>query len=127
MEEVDVAGEAELAACLTPMLERLPEPYREAVRLTELNGVSQVDVAGRLGLSVSGMKSRVQRGRRLLRISSAAALDFDRRGGVASFRGRPDGEGCGGGENDGGAGCGGRARPGRRLTAGGPRSARVGA
>ncbi len=114
-EETDVArDEAELAGCLAPMLERLPEPYREAVRLTELDGVPQVDAAGRLGLSVSGMKSRVQRGRRLLRdlLLRCCEVDFDRRGGVASFRSREEGDGCGGGNDpEGGCGSGGGCGP----------------
>lgn len=108
VEEDPARDEAELAACLAPMLDRLPEPYREAVRLTGLDGVPQVAAAERLGLSVSGMKSRVQRGRRLLRdlLLRCCEVDFDRRGGVASFRSRPGGDGCGGGENEGGGGCG---------------------
>jgi RNA polymerase sigma-70 factor, ECF subfamily len=51
----------ELARCLVPLLERLPDKYREAVALTELDGVTQAEAAARLGLSTSGMKSRVQR------------------------------------------------------------------
>jgi hypothetical protein len=43
--------------------EQLPEAYREALTLTELGGLSQRDAAARAGLSLSGMKSRVQRGR----------------------------------------------------------------
>jgi RNA polymerase sigma-70 factor (ECF subfamily) len=37
------------------------------VRLSELEGVSQAEVAARLGLSASGARSRVQRGRRMVR------------------------------------------------------------
>ncbi len=57
----------ELANCLRPMIERLPPLYREAVVLVDLAGLTQVQAAARLGLSVSGMKSRVQRGRRALK------------------------------------------------------------
>jgi RNA polymerase sigma-70 factor (ECF subfamily) len=57
----------ELARCLRPMVERLPPPYREAVALVDLAGVPQTEAAAREGLSVSGMKSRVQRGRRALK------------------------------------------------------------
>ena len=57
----------ELASCLRPMIERLPPHYREAVALVDLTGVTQVQAAARLGLSVSGMKSRVQRGRQALK------------------------------------------------------------
>lgn len=56
-----------LTNCLEPMIEALPKTYRDAVRLTELKGVSQAAAAKQAGLSVSGMKSRVQRGRRKLR------------------------------------------------------------
>ncbi len=48
-------------------VERLPEIYREALRLTEFEGVSQVELARRLGLSVSAAKSRVQRARAMVR------------------------------------------------------------
>ena len=57
----------ELAGCLGPMIEQLPNPYREAVTLVELDGLTQQAAAKRLGLSLSGMKSRVQRGRRQLK------------------------------------------------------------
>lgn len=82
----DAAQDEEaLAACLAPLVERLPEPYREAIRLTAIGGASQVEVARRIGVSTSGMKSRVQRGRRLLRdlVLACCEVDMDRRGGVA--------------------------------------------
>lgn len=68
-DEADASEQArqEIAACLRPMVEELPEPYREALKLTDLGGLSQVEAAERLGLSVPGMKARVQRGRQKLR------------------------------------------------------------
>ena len=57
----------ELASCLAPLLEHLPPIYRQALELTEFEGMSQVEAAERLGLSVSGMKARVQRARAQLR------------------------------------------------------------
>jgi RNA polymerase sigma-70 factor (ECF subfamily) len=56
-----------LAPCLPSMIERLPQIYRDAVRLSELEGVAQRDLARMLGVSLSGAKSRVQRGRERLR------------------------------------------------------------
>jgi RNA polymerase sigma-70 factor, ECF subfamily len=56
-----------LAPCLPAMVERLPATHRDAVRLSELEEVPQREVARRLGISLSGAKSRVQRGRALLR------------------------------------------------------------
>lgn len=58
---------AELARCVAPFLAGLPETYRSALQLSEIDGLPQREVAERLGLSVSGAKSRVQRGRKLLR------------------------------------------------------------
>jgi RNA polymerase sigma-70 factor (ECF subfamily) len=55
-----------LAGCVPPMLQRMPPLYRQALELTELGGISQVDAAAELEISVSGMKARVQRARRQL-------------------------------------------------------------
>ncbi len=59
----------DLTACLPPLLKTLPESYREALEMTELGAYTQKQAAENLGLSVSGMKSRVQRGRVLLKAS----------------------------------------------------------
>ena len=53
----------ELARCLAPLVRQLPEPYREALMLTDLGKLSQVEAAEIVGLSVPGMKARVQRAR----------------------------------------------------------------
>lgn len=52
---------------LEAFLALVPEPYREAVRLVDLAGRQQVEVAKTLGIPLSTMKSRVQRGRAMLR------------------------------------------------------------
>lgn len=57
----------ELTNCVEPLVSFLPEPYREAVRLTELGRLTQREAAARVGISLSGMKSRVQRGREKLK------------------------------------------------------------
>jgi RNA polymerase sigma-70 factor (ECF subfamily) len=85
----------ELAACLAPLIERLPPLYRHALELTEFDGVSQVGAAAALGLSVSGMKARVQRGRAQLRelLLECCDVQLDRRRQVTDVRSR--GEACG--------------------------------
>jgi RNA polymerase sigma-70 factor (ECF subfamily) len=96
--EVDErTGEAELASCLMPMVRRLPEPYRQAIELTELRGVSQVEAARLAGISVSGMKSRVQRGREHIRraLEDICRIELDVRGGVVACSSR-SGAACGG-------------------------------
>ena len=92
---IDWSAEAELAPCLTGMIARLAEPYRTALALTTLDGVTQVEAARRLGVSISGMKSRVQRGRGQLKalLVQCCAIALDVRGGVTDFHPRPGG--CG--------------------------------
>ena len=62
-EPADVSEAQQMAGCLSPMIERLPEAYRDAIVMTELQGQTQRAAALSLGISVSGMKSRVQRAR----------------------------------------------------------------
>ena len=77
----------ELASCLRPMVEQLSNPYREAVTLVELDGLTQQAAAKRLGLSLSGMKSRVQRGRRQLKhlIEECCVIQLDRRRSITDY------------------------------------------
>lgn len=83
----------DLAECLEPFLATLPAPYAEALRLTDLEGRTQADAARALGLSVSGMKSRVQRARAQLREALLACCEFelDRRGRVIDVQRREPG------------------------------------
>jgi RNA polymerase sigma-70 factor (ECF subfamily) len=64
---VDAAGYEEMAGCIRPMIDRLPAIYRRALTLVELEGRSQTAAAVVEGLSISGMKARVQRGRAQLK------------------------------------------------------------
>ncbi len=90
---VAAEGENEHAAaarCLIPLIRDLPAPYGEALMLTDIEGLSQRAAAGRLGLSSSGMKSRVQRGRAKLKqaLLRCCTVQTDRRGGVLDIRRR---------------------------------------
>jgi RNA polymerase sigma-70 factor, ECF subfamily len=76
--------EAEMTECVALFVARLPSPYREAVTLTELQGLTQKDAAEMLGISLSGMKSRVQRGRERIRqmFEECCEISVDCRGRV---------------------------------------------
>lgn len=89
----DPSAEQELAGCLAPLLSTLADPYRRALTLAEVDGVPQVEIARREGLSLPGAKSRVQRARRMLRaaILDCCRVEVDRRGGILYFESRPDG------------------------------------
>jgi RNA polymerase sigma-70 factor (ECF subfamily) len=84
------AAEAELAPCLTPMVARLAEHYRQAIELTSVHGLTQAEAAKQAGVSISGMKSRVQRAREQLKamLLRCCEIDVDRRHGVADFHRR---------------------------------------
>ena len=79
---------AELTPCLLRMVERLPEPYREAMKLADFDGVGQQAIADRAGISLSGAKSRVQRAREQLRamILDCCHVERDGRGNVVDYQ-----------------------------------------
>lgn len=81
---------AELAKCMAPLVRSLPEPYREALLLTEIGGLSQIEAGRRLGISSSGMRSRVQRGRAKLKAAllRCCEVELDRRGAVFDYKPR---------------------------------------
>jgi RNA polymerase sigma-70 factor, ECF subfamily len=82
-----------IMACLKPMVESLPEKYRQALVMTEFEGVSQKALAERLGLSFSGAKSRVQRAREQVKekLLECCQLEFDRTGQIVEYRLREPG------------------------------------
>lgn len=85
--EEDSEAGPELANYVAPFIAMLPSPYREALTLTELEGLSQSAAAQMMGVSLSGMKSRVQRGRTRLRelLDACCEIALDARGRVVSF------------------------------------------
>lgn len=79
--------EQALARCLPLFVERLPDGYRRAVELSAFEGLTQRETAGRLGLTLSGAKSRVQRARKMLAamLRECCRLEFDGRGGLVGY------------------------------------------
>ena len=102
-ESDDAAEVANAAACLRPMVDRLPDEYRRAIQSVDLDGQTQTRVAEIEGMSVSGMKTRVQRGRRRLKemLLECCRIELDRRGGVMGCETRGAAGGCGPGESGG--------------------------
>jgi RNA polymerase sigma-70 factor (ECF subfamily) len=81
----------ELSQCLPRVLSELSATDRLAITLCDIEGHSQQELADRLGISLSGAKSRIQRARRRLkeRMTSACQVRFDEDGKVCSFTPRP--------------------------------------
>ena len=85
--------EAEVSTWLGPMMEELPEKYREALHLTDIQGLTQKELAERLNISLSGAKSRVQRAREKLKdvLLECCHVEIDRRGKVVDWESKePD-------------------------------------
>ena len=57
-------------------IEALPDIYKHALVKTELEGISQKQLAADLGISYSGLKSRVQRAKEMLRRSILECCDY---------------------------------------------------
>ncbi|MHB9119207.1 MAG: RNA polymerase sigma factor SigZ [Burkholderiales bacterium] len=92
----DLAGEGpatgdalfmELAECVQPFIDALPADYRDALILADIRQLPQAEVAKRLGLSLSGAKSRIQRGRSKLKALLLDCCRFEPAadGGIAGF------------------------------------------
>lgn len=54
---------SKLSDCINNKINNLPNKYKEALLLTILKDFSQIELAEYLGISYSGAKSRVQRGK----------------------------------------------------------------
>ena len=91
----DSSEVCELRSALRQMIDGLPDAYRDAIVLTEFEGLTQKELADRLGITLSGAKSRVQRAREQLKqmLLDCCHFEFDRRGGVIDCRPRAK-DGC---------------------------------
>ncbi len=80
-----------LSACLPRVISELSADDRDAITCCDLQGMSQADYAARLGISLSGAKSRVQRARVRLKAQLACAckVQLDEAGRVCCFTPRP--------------------------------------
>jgi RNA polymerase sigma-70 factor (ECF subfamily) len=98
----------ELAPCIGRMIELLPEPYREALKLTDIDGLTQQQLAERAGISLSGAKSRVQRARQQMRemIERCCRIDLDARGNIMDYQATDRAERYCGRDDDDGRQCG---------------------
>jgi len=85
MEEENVT--TEFSRCITPMIAALPDKYKEAIQLSEIENVSQKEIAKKLNISYSGAKSRVQRGREQLKslLNQCCTISTDTYGNITDY------------------------------------------
>lgn len=87
MNEQEPLNNRELEHCLTPFINQLDDKYKEAIILTEFNGLTQKQLAQKLNISYSGAKSRVQRARGYLKnlFTDCCAIQSDKYGNIVNF------------------------------------------
>jgi len=78
-EEVDAESLNSIVSkcCIKPFIDKLPVKYRDALIASEINNVSQKELAEHLNISYSGAKSRVQRGREKLKALLQECCNFE--------------------------------------------------
>jgi RNA polymerase sigma-70 factor (ECF subfamily) len=91
-QEPQAALKARACVWMDELIGELPDTYRDAVRLAEMEGLPHQELADRLGLSLAAAKSRVQRGRVLLKdvLTGCCVFHVDRRGNVVDIDPRPE-------------------------------------
>ena len=67
IDEEQTIDNGELEKCLKPFINQLDDKYKEAIILTEFDGLTQKQLAQKLNISYSGAKSRVQRAKEYLK------------------------------------------------------------
>jgi RNA polymerase sigma-70 factor, ECF subfamily len=77
----------EAADFILPMIEFLPEDYAVPLKLADIDGMKQAEIAQLLNLSLSATKSRIQRARQLLKAEFITCCNFetDKLGTIISF------------------------------------------
>ncbi len=80
----------DISICLTPMIDQLDDKYKQALILSELKNLKQQEIADQLGISLSGAKSRVQRGKKKLKevLLQCCEIEADHYGNIMEVRKR---------------------------------------
>ena len=76
-EKSDYNDGIDALSCIEAMVDQLPEKYRQALILTTYQGLTQKEMGEKLGLSISGAKSRSQRAREKLKDMLMECCDFE--------------------------------------------------
>jgi RNA polymerase sigma-70 factor (ECF subfamily) len=86
-QEAEISINDEIACGLKDMISELPEKYADALLQVEFNGMAQTELAKKSGISISGAKTRVQRGRQILKDSlmKCCHYEFDKYGTIIDY------------------------------------------
>lgn len=96
-EENDDQAVVELSGCIGSFVKALPEEYRSLMTLSELENVSQKEIAQKLNLNYVTVRSKIQRGRKKLKemFSDCCQITQGGKGRILDFRPSSD---CGSGD-----------------------------
>ena len=88
----------EVLSWLVPMIDELPDKYGKPLRMADVEGKKQKEVADHLGLSLSGAKSRIQRARQKLGevLAACCEVQFGQEGRAVAYRKKRDEDEAGG-------------------------------
>lgn len=77
----------ELSSFLEPLLDCLPESHAIPLKMSDIDGIKQQEIANQLGLGLSATKSRIQRARKELKeqIKACYHIELDKNGTPISF------------------------------------------
>lgn len=87
----------ELSNCIAPFINKLPSDYSEIMKLSELENVPQKEIAKRLNVNYTTLRSKIQRGRIKLKnlISECCTVVQAGNGGIIDYKKNDDcNEGC---------------------------------
>jgi len=95
IEEADESIWQELEECVEPLIKLLPEKYAIPLKMSDIDGIKQADIATKLGIGLSAAKSRIQRARTMLKeeIVRCCTIETDKNGVPISIDGNVK---CGG-------------------------------
>ncbi|UTW63099.1 sigma-70 family RNA polymerase sigma factor [bacterium SCSIO 12741] len=84
----------ELGKCVASYIDLLPKEYREILRLSELEGLSQKDIATQLDMNYATVRSKIQRGRKKLKdvFTACCTIKQGGKGSIMSHTQNPDWE-----------------------------------
>jgi RNA polymerase sigma-70 factor (ECF subfamily) len=94
IQALDSSSIQALSACLMPLAQQLPGIYRDILLRTEFQGKTMQVVASELSLSVSAVKSRASRGRRMLkaRVLACCHVELSPAGEITDHHSRTNGK-----------------------------------
>jgi len=85
--EINGNKNEEIAESIVPFIKQLPLKYSNSLMQYEIEGLSQKEISEKENISLSGTKSRIQRGRLKLldALNKCCSFEIDKRGNVLDY------------------------------------------